>query len=149
MFPINNTGKVLLYNVTASFQGDSIQPADSYVGNIKPGESGNVDVMLTGAAPTTDDGKIKILITYEDENGVVSQPVEKEMTLNVTRKFLRTLETVIWERFQPIRSRQVFQNQGANYTLCCGNFGGRSHRNRFCAEKAQKEKGSRGRGNRQ
>ena len=86
MFPINNTGKVLLYNVTASFQGDSIQPADSYVGNIKPGESGNVDVMLTGAAPTTDDGKIKILITYEDENGVVSQPVEKEMTLNVTEE---------------------------------------------------------------
>lgn len=86
MFPINNTGKVLLYNVTASFQGDSIQPADSYVGNIKPGESGNVDVMLTGAAPTMDDGKIKIFITYEDENGVVSQPVEKEMTLNVTEE---------------------------------------------------------------
>lgn len=84
MFPINNTGKVLLYNVTASFQGDSISPSESYVGNIKPGETGNVDVMLTGAAPTMDDGKIKIFITYEDENGVVSQPVEKEMNLTVT-----------------------------------------------------------------
>lgn len=86
MFPINNTGKVLLYNVSASFKGDSIQPADCYVGNIKPGESKNVDVMITGAAPTADDGKIKILITYEDENGVVSEPVEKEMTLNVTEE---------------------------------------------------------------
>ena len=51
MFPINNTGKVLLYNVMVAFVGDSIQQTNSYVGNIKPGESGNVDAMITGAAP--------------------------------------------------------------------------------------------------
>lgn len=84
MFPINNTGKVLLYNVMVSFVGDSIQQNSSYVGNIKPGETGNVDIMLSGAAPTMDDGKVKILITYEDENGVVSEPIEKELTLMVT-----------------------------------------------------------------
>ncbi len=84
MFPINNTGKVLLYNVMVSFVGDSIQQNSSYVGNIKPGETGNVDAMITGAAPTVDDGKVKILITYEDENGVVSEPVEKELSLMVT-----------------------------------------------------------------
>lgn len=84
MFPINNTGKVLLYNVTVAFEADSIVPTDTYVGNIKPGESGNVDVMLTGAAGTTDDGKVKILITYEDEYGEVQEPVEKELTLFVT-----------------------------------------------------------------
>lgn len=70
MFPINNTGRVILYNVTVAFQADSIVPTDTYVGNIKPGETGNVDVMVTGAAATTDDGKVKILITYEDENGI-------------------------------------------------------------------------------
>lgn len=84
MFGINNTGKVILYNVTASFSGDSIKPADTYVGNIKPGEVGNVDVMLTGIAPTADDGSIKVTISYEDENGVAAAPVEKEFTLNVT-----------------------------------------------------------------
>lgn len=84
MFQINNTGKVLLYNVMVNFIGDSIQPTDSYVGNIKPGETGSVDAMLSGIAPTTDDGKIKIQITYEDENGVVSEPIEKELTLMVT-----------------------------------------------------------------
>lgn len=83
MFQINNTGKVLLYNVMVNFIGDSIQPTDSYVGNIKPGETGSVDAMLSGIAPTTDDGKIKIQITYEDENGVVSEPIEKELTLMV------------------------------------------------------------------
>lgn len=82
MFGINNTGKVLLYNVMARFEGDSINTTDTYVGNIKPGETGNVDTMITGAAPTMDDGKIKIYISYEDENGVTTE-VEKEMSLFV------------------------------------------------------------------
>ena len=86
MFPINNTGKVLLYNVMVAFVGDSIQQTNSYVGNIKPGESGNVDAMITGTAPTIDDGKIKVMITYEDENGVVSDPIEKELALTVTEQ---------------------------------------------------------------
>lgn len=84
MFQINNTGRVLLYNVMVTFVGESVQQTDAYVGNIKPGESGNVDAMVTGIAPTSDDGKVKIMITYEDENGVVSDPIEKEMTLMVT-----------------------------------------------------------------
>lgn len=82
MFSINNTGKVLLYNVMVKFEADSIQTTDTYVGNIKPGESGNVDCMITGAAPTADDGRIKVLISYEDENGEVTTE-EKELTLFV------------------------------------------------------------------
>ena len=82
MFPINNTGKVLLYNVMVKFEADSIQTTDAYVGNIKPGETGNVDVMISGVAPTMDDGKVKITITYEDENGNQTE-VEKELSLIV------------------------------------------------------------------
>lgn len=83
MFGINNTGKVTLYNVMARFEADSIQTTDTYVGNIKSGETGNVDCMVTGAAPTADDGKVKVIISYEDENGEVSE-VEKELTLYVS-----------------------------------------------------------------
>ena len=83
MFPINNTGKVMLYNVTAIFEADSIQRTEAYVGNVEPGKSGNVDVMVAGTAPTMDDGKVKLTITYEDEAGVVSS-VEKEIQLYVT-----------------------------------------------------------------
>lgn len=83
MFPINNTGKVILYNVMVAFEADSIVPVDTYVGNIKPGETGNVDVMVSGAAATMDDGKVKIKITYEDENGELQEPVEKELSLFV------------------------------------------------------------------
>ena len=82
MFSINNTGKVMLYNVNAVFEADSIQKNEAYVGNIEPGKSGNVDTMINGIAPTTDDGKVKLSITYEDESGKVST-VEKEIQLMV------------------------------------------------------------------
>lgn len=82
MFSINNLGKVTLYNVLVTFEADSIQSTDAYVGNIKPGESGNVDVMLNGIAPTADDGKVKIIISYEDENAHLSEEV-KELNLYV------------------------------------------------------------------
>lgn len=82
MFSINNTGKVMLYNVNVVFEADSIQKNEAYVGNIEPGKSGNVDTMINGIAPTMDDGKVKLSITYEDENGKVST-VEKEIQLMV------------------------------------------------------------------
>ena len=83
MFGINNTGKVVLYNVTVNFEADSIKPTDYYVGNIKPGETGNVDTMLSGIAATADDGTVRVVINYEDENGQPAEPVEKELTLLV------------------------------------------------------------------
>ncbi len=83
MFDINNTGKVTLYNVTAIFEDDSIQRSENYIGNIKPGESGNVDAMIYGVAPTMDDGMITVKITHEDENGTVSS-VDKEIQLFVS-----------------------------------------------------------------
>ena len=83
MFDLNNTGKVQLYNVTAIFEADSIQRSENYVGNIKPGESGNVDAMIVGTAATMDDGMINVMIQYEDENGTIST-VEKEIQLFVS-----------------------------------------------------------------
>ena len=83
MFDINNTGKVILYNVTAIFEDDSIQRSENYIGNIKPGESGNVDAMIYGIAPTMDDGMVTVKITYEDENGTVNS-VDKEIQLYVS-----------------------------------------------------------------
>ena len=83
MFVIHNTGKVTLYNVMVKFEADSIQTTDTYVGNIKPGETGNVDCMVTGTAPTADEGKIKVTISYEDENGEILEE-HKEMNLFVS-----------------------------------------------------------------
>lgn len=113
MFSINNTGKVLLYNVMVKFEADSIQTTDTYVGNIKPGESGNVDCMLTGAAPTADDGKVKVLIFYEDENGEVTTE-EKELTLFVTEdmSFMDDVDMDMAEELPAEEPGFVQQHQG-------------------------------------
>ena len=37
-----------------------------FVGNLQSGATGNVDVMLTGIAPTMDDGTVIMEISYED-----------------------------------------------------------------------------------
>ena len=42
-----------------------------------------MDTMVTAVAPTMDDGRVKIIISYEDENGAVTE-VEKELMLFVS-----------------------------------------------------------------
>ena len=85
MFGINNTGKVILYNVQAVFQSDYIKKATAYVGNIKPGETGNVDVMLSAVKATMDDDTIPVEIQYEDVNG--NKYSEKtEINLSITEQ---------------------------------------------------------------
>ncbi len=83
MFGINNTGKVKLYNVSVNFKADSIRETSAYIGNIDPGHTGNVDVMLPAIAPTMDDGTVIAEISYEDVNGNVTTE-QKEFELFVT-----------------------------------------------------------------
>ena len=82
MFSIYNTGKTKLYNVAVRFEGSSIEGGDAFIGPLESGATGNVDVMLTGKAVTTDDGIIHAIISYENESGVVTEE-KKEMTLYV------------------------------------------------------------------
>ena len=56
-----------MYNVQVKFHADSIEEASAFVGNLQSGATGNVDVMLTGAAATMDDGTITMEISYEEE----------------------------------------------------------------------------------
>lgn len=87
MFSIYNIGKTKLYNVSVKFVADSVSGGDTYLGNIAPGATGNVDAYLTGAAATMDDGTVKIQITYEDESGEAAT-IEKEMTLFVNEMYI-------------------------------------------------------------
>ena len=82
-FSLYNIGKTKLYNASVKFQADSVTGGDTYLGNVDPGATGSVDAYLSGAAATTDDGKVKILITFEDESGEKTT-IEKEMELYVT-----------------------------------------------------------------
>ncbi|HAG69810.1 MAG TPA: hypothetical protein DCL38_07545 [Lachnospiraceae bacterium] len=71
MFSVYNTGKTKLYNVKALFKGESITNGDAFIGNLDSGATGNIDTMLTGVNPTTDDGTITVTVSYENERGQV------------------------------------------------------------------------------
>lgn len=87
MFSIYNIGKTKLYNTSVKFVADSVSGGDTYLGNIDPGATANLDAYLTGAAATMDDGIVKIQITYEDEAGEAAT-IEKEMTLFVNEMYI-------------------------------------------------------------
>lgn len=82
MFSVFNTGKTTLYNVKVTYESASIESGVTYLGNIAPGNTGNVDSMVTGIAPDTGEGIVKAVITYEDEAGNESR-FEKDLNLMV------------------------------------------------------------------
>lgn len=69
MFSIYNTGKTTFYNLQVKYEGDSIEGGDTFLGTLKPGETGSVDSMITAVAPSTGDGTIKAKISFENESG--------------------------------------------------------------------------------
>lgn len=81
-FSINNLGKSTISNVQARLEGDSIECEDSFVGSIAAGASGYADVTVTGVNPTMDDGKVKIVLTYENSAGE-EETYEGEATIFV------------------------------------------------------------------
>ena len=87
MFSIYNTGKTTLYNVQVKMYADSVEETTAFVGNLNSGATGNVDVMVTGAAATMDDGTVNVDISYEDNAGNVTTE-EKEITLFVNEPMM-------------------------------------------------------------
>lgn len=82
MFSVFNTGKTTLYNVKVSYESDTVDSGITYLGNIVPGATGNVDSMVTGIAPDMGEGIVKAVITYEDEAGNETR-YEKDLNLYV------------------------------------------------------------------
>lgn len=81
-FPLYNKGKTLLYNVTVAVpEGQGISGADAYLGNVQPGGTSQVDMMIRGEEFIDGMEPRKLEIRYEDENGVVSK---KEIEFTVT-----------------------------------------------------------------
>ena len=97
MFSIYNMGKTTFYNLQVKYEGDSVEGGDTFLGTLKPGETANVDSMLTATAPSPN-GTVKALITFEDESG---NPVsfEREFVLDVYEEVYE--EPVIPEDMMP------------------------------------------------
>ncbi len=86
MFPVYNKGKTTLYNVQVDFIGDTVEGGSTFLGKLEPGATGNVDAMVTGIAPTMDDGTVIARVSYEDEAGNVSF-IEKEIRIFVSEPY--------------------------------------------------------------
>ena len=72
IFSIYNLGRTKLYNVKVKLIADTIADGEAFVGNLDAGATGEVDLMVTGVSETTNDGTVKILLTYEDKDGNAS-----------------------------------------------------------------------------
>ena len=85
MCNIYNLGRTKLYNVKAKFEGEGIKGKEVFVGHVESGSSAAIDGMVTGEKETTGDGRMKMIVTYEDEAGA-SYSTEQEFQLLVTPK---------------------------------------------------------------
>ncbi len=83
MFNIYNLGKTKLYNVKVSADSEFVSSGDAFVGNLDSGATGSVDMYVNGLAATTDDGTVKLNISYEDETGEATV-IERTISLYVT-----------------------------------------------------------------
>ncbi|MCD8097407.1 MAG: hypothetical protein LUE31_05095 [Lachnospiraceae bacterium] len=86
MFEIYNLGKTKLYNVTVKAVADSISGGEAFIGNLDSGATGSVDMYLTGAQATMDEGIVTLEISYEDESGEATV-IEKETELYVSEAY--------------------------------------------------------------
>lgn len=68
-FEIYNLGKTKLYNVSVKAEDPSLVNGEAFVGNLDAGATGSVDMMAQGAAESTGDGTVKLVVTYEDQDG--------------------------------------------------------------------------------
>lgn len=82
LFDIYNTGKTTIYNVKITYEDESLESGVTYIGNIQPGATANIDSTVTAIAPNEDRGYVNCVINYEDEKG---QPIKdiKQIKLNI------------------------------------------------------------------
>ena len=82
MCSLYNLGRVKLYNVKATFTGDSIEKEEVFVGNVDSGAQASIDAMLEGKKETQGPASVAVTLSYEDEAGNVSEE-KKELQLEV------------------------------------------------------------------
>ena len=96
---VNNLGESTLYNVSVRVYGDCVNEVESYVGNIEPGKSGNLDLLTkaikqTRENDTSDTMKNKLKVFYEDKAGNQFETEDKDLGLVVSAPVFDKMEVV-------------------------------------------------------
>lgn len=75
---VNNLGKGTLYNVTVKTSGENISETESYIGNVEPGKSGSLDMIVRAEHVSEGTQKMNyITVVYEDRQGNRQEKQEK------------------------------------------------------------------------
>lgn len=83
MCSLYNLGRIKLYNVRATFEGNSIEKEEVFVGNVESGATASIDAMLKGAQATEGPEPVTMTMSYENEEGEATTE-QKELMLEVT-----------------------------------------------------------------
>lgn len=77
MFSVNNRGKSVLCNVNVAVSGKGIDESTYFIGNIQAGGTGYADLLVKGIEENSEDGIVKVVITFEDSEGNSDSMVEE------------------------------------------------------------------------
>ncbi len=83
MCNLYNLGRVKLYNVKATFEGNCIEKEEVFVGNVESGATASIDAMLKGTKASQGPEPVTMTMSYENEEGEVTSET-KELMLEVT-----------------------------------------------------------------
>lgn len=80
-FQVQNKGKVRLYNTRVVVKANQpISGSEVFIGNIEPGTSGSVDMMVKAEKPTT--APVSLEISFEDAAGVATT-IERQVNIEI------------------------------------------------------------------
>lgn len=96
MCNLYNLGRIKLYNVKATFEGACIEKEEIFIGNVDSGTQASIDAMLKGVKETGGPAAVKMIMSYENEEGEVFTE-EKEITLEVAQIEDEVMEDMIVE----------------------------------------------------
>ena len=83
MCNLYNLGRIKLYNVRATFEGNCIEKEEVFVGNVESGATASIDAMLKGTQASQGPEPVTMTMSYENEEGEATTE-EKELMLEVT-----------------------------------------------------------------
>ena len=72
-----NLGRVKMYNVKVRIEGEMIEAAEQFIGNLDAGGTGSVDSIITAIKETADGEECRMVLSYEDDAGNVSTAEQK------------------------------------------------------------------------
>ena len=112
MCNLYNLGRIKLYNVKATFEGACIEKEDVFIGNVDSGTQASIDAMLKGVKETGGPAAVKMIMSYENEEGEVFTE-EKEITLEVAQLEDEIMEEMPMEGEEAGKSFPLFIVVGA------------------------------------